>query len=192
MENLRCFIAIDFCKDILQQVFWVQNQLVKDGFHEIRWMKADNLHITLKFLGDTEVEKITVLKDKIDQVCATTRSFELRYEKMGVFPGWANPRILWLGFERSAQLHTLAEKIETACNEMGFEAEKRPFSPHLTIGRFKQDFPLHKMAILREKCSQLHFDIPKQIIINVHLYRSILKPSGAEYSRIHSSPLLNG
>lgn len=192
MENIRCFIAIDFCEDTLQQVFWIQNQLVKDGFQEIRWMKADNLHITLKFLGDTEVKKITVLKDKIDQACATIRSFKLNYEKMGVFPGWANPRILWLGFERSAQLHTLAEKIETACNEMGFEAEKRPFSPHLTIGRFKRDFPLHKTALLREKCSRLHLDIPKEKFSNVHLYRSILKSSGAEYSRIHTSPLING
>ena len=189
MENIRCFIAIDFCQDTLQQVIWIQNQLSKDGFQEIRWMKADNLHITLKFLGDTSVGKITELTNKIDEVCATTQSFELSYEKMGVFPGWANPRILWLGFEKSAQLHSLAEKIETVCNELGFEAEKKSFSPHLTIGRFNRDFPLHKTALLQEKCNLLVFAITKEKITNVHLYRSILKPSGAEYSRIHSSKL---
>jgi 2'-5' RNA ligase len=189
MENIRCFIAIDFCQDILQQVLWVQNQLIKDGFQEIRWMKADNLHITLKFLGDTAFEKISVLKDKIDHVCATTLSFELSYEKMGVFPGWANPRILWLGFERPAQLRTLAEKIETACIKLGFEQEKRPFSPHLTIGRFNQNFPFHKTALLREKCSQLQMHIPKEKVTSVCLYRSILKPTGSEYLKIHTAQL---
>lgn len=189
MENIRCFIAIDFYQDTLQQIKWIQNELFKDGFHEIRWMMADNLHITIKFLGETAVGKITELTNKMDDVCLIMKSFELSFEKLGVFPGWTNPRILWLGFERSAQLHTLAEKIEIACYEMGFEAEKRPFSPHLTIGRFNRDFPLNKMALLREKCSQMQISIPKEMVTNIHLYRSILKPSGAEYSRMHTSPL---
>lgn len=189
MENIRCFIAIDFCQNTLHQIKSVQNHLLKDGFQEIRWMKAESLHITLKFLGDTTVGKISELTNKMDEVCVMTKFFELSFEKLGVFPGWTNPRILWLGFERSAQLHTLAEKIETACNEVGFEAEKRPFSPHLTIGRFNRDFPLDKTALLREKCGQLHLSIPKEKVTNVQLYRSILKPSGAEYSRLHTSPL---
>lgn len=189
MEKYRCFIAIDFYQDTLQQIIQIQNQLSKDGLQEIRWMRAENLHITLKFLGDTAVEKITKLKEKMNLVCATMQPFELSFQKLGVFPGWTNPRILWLGFERSSSLQNLAEKIGTACNELGFEADKRPFSPHLTIGRFNQNFPYQNSDLLREKCNQLQMHIPKEKVAKIHLYRSILKPSGAEYSRIHTSPL---
>lgn len=189
MEKFRCFIAIDFYQDTLQQIIQIQNQLSKEGLQEIRWIKAENLHITLKFLRDTAVEKIKNLKEKMSMVCATMRPFELSFEKLGVFPGWTNPRILWLGFERSSSLQNLAEKIETACNELGFEAEKRLFSPHLTIGRFNQNFPYKNSGLLREKCSQLQMHIQKEKVTNIHIYRSILKPSGAEYSRMHTSPL---
>lgn len=189
MENIRCFIAIDFCQDTLQKVNQIQNQLFKDGFQEIRWIKAENLHITLKFLGDTEAGKIIELKEKMDQVCATTTSFELIFEKLGVFPGWTNPRILWVGFEKSAQLKTLAENIEAASSGLGFEAERRPFSPHITIGRFNRNLPVHKTGLLQERCNGIQLDIPKEMVTNIHLYRSILKPSGAEYSRLHTSQL---
>lgn len=191
MENVRSFIAIDFCQNTLQQIRQVQIQLSKDGIQGIRWMKADNLHITLKFLGNTTLGKLTEIIKIMNQICAVTKSFELCFEGMGVFPGWANPRILWLGFERSMQLQSLAEKIETACNEVGFEAEKRPLTPHLTIGRFNESPSSHNWSLMRERYSQFQWNLQKEKVTKIHLYRSVLKPSGAEYSQIHTS-LFNG
>jgi RNA 2',3'-cyclic 3'-phosphodiesterase len=190
MDNLRCFIAIDFYQDTLNRVRGLQEQLFEEGFHEIRWMRAENLHITLKFLGDTDREKIAELRDKMFQVSRTSKPFILDFKGMGVFPGWENPRIFWLGFERSAELQTLGAKIETVCKELGFAPEKRSFSPHLTIGRFIQSSSSPRMALLKDKCEQLKIQFPKEIVTSIHLYQSILKPSGAEYSRLFTSQLI--
>jgi 2'-5' RNA ligase len=189
MSTLRCFIAIDFDQTVIQSIVEIQKSFKNIAFLSIRWVKADNLHLTLKFLGETDSKKIPLVKEIMDRISTSMTPFNIRLSQMGVFPGWRNPRILWLGIEKSDDILSLASKIEKELESLGFPGETRPFSPHLTIGRIKDDFPFSSLDSLRNKCKEDSEFVFVDIVSKINFYKSDLQPQGPKYSLLHSSVL---
>jgi len=189
MEKYRCFIAIDFDPKVCQQIIQMQALFSQESIHSIRWITADNLHLTLKFLGDTDQNNIPIIIEKMNQTSSIFPPFEIKLNKTSVFPNWKNPRILWLGIEQSEKLQSLAKKIEKEMEILGFAAERRPFSPHLTIGRFIGRSVSQQTELLEKQFNQMNIQFPLNQVSKINLYRSVLRPTGAVYTLLSSSYL---
>ena len=191
MANYRCFIAVDFNQQILAEIANIQNSINKTVYQSIRWVKANNLHLTIKFFGDTASENIPKIANSMDCISSTMIPFPLRLSGMGVFPGWKNPRILWLGIEKPEKVQFLAEEIEGDMGKLGIAREKRPFSPHLTIARINDNFPYQKIELLKIRCNEEKFNFPDNVVSKINLYRSDLQPHGPIYHLLHTSLFCN-
>ncbi len=175
---IRTFIAIDLPDAVRQNIAALQEELKRDR-EKISWTKPENIHLTLKFLGDTDESKIDDIANIISGIASEYPAFRLNVSDLGVFPNFRRPRVLWVGLPNPpAALLEIAEKIESGLAEMGFAKEARPFSPHLTIGRVKA--PLSDRFIKRLKNHAFAgglFDVKEILII-----KSDLHPQGAIYT----------
>lgn len=146
----------------------------------VRWVPPENLHLTLKFLGDTPKDKIPELQETLQKAVSQQRKFALKAVGVGCFPNAKRPRVVWVGLEGGVvELKTLAEQIENTIAPLGFPTEKRPFSPHLTIGRVKelQDHQLGQILAAFKAG-----EIAAWANEKVSLMQSILQSSGAEHT----------
>ena len=142
----------------------------------IRWVPQQNVHLTLKFLGETPEESIPQIEAALESVCLGHRAFDLALEGVGAFPSVNRARTLWVGAGEGAEaLTALAEDVEFALQQLGFEREKRPFHPHATVGRAKDG---RAVMTGEEPVSEpLGFSVR-----SVELVRSRLTDEGAVYS----------
>src|SRR6266404_312162 len=138
-EYWRLFIAIELPSNVRRTLI-DRIDLVREAVPEARasWAGEENLHLTLKFLGDTEPTKVEGLSQAIQRCANAVRPFEMNLESCGVFPPHGQPRVLWIGVEDpSGQLASLHRELEDECGRVGFAREQRPFRPHLTIARIR-------------------------------------------------------
>lgn len=134
---MRLFIGVWLSEAMRDEVVRYITSARK-GSQGFKWSHPEQLHFTLKFLGEVEREKVPSLVRVLDTVATGKKPFELRLGKTGGFPEGGTPRILWIGLSSAQQdLELLAGVVDTACNSLGFPGEKRPFKPHLTIARAK-------------------------------------------------------
>ena len=179
--SLRCFIAVNIPPDIRAAVGEAIETLRSTGA-DVKWVHADNLHITLKFLGSTEDSLVGPIRDSLQKKIASSTPFYIKISGIGTFPSGRNPRVVWIGVEDRGNLTGLQEVIEGVAAEFGFPPEARPYSPHLTIGRVRSN---RKAAGLLESVKGLQgrdfggFDVRR-----VALVKSVLKPLGPEYSSL--------
>ena len=137
MAALRTFIAIDVPPAVLDTITRIQNRFKPLGLHA-SWVKPGNIHLTLKFLGDTDPDRIPGIQNKLTETLAPFAPFRLSLNSVGVFPDTKNPRVLWLGLKDDEEkLKILQAAVEKASASVGFPREQRPFSPHLTLARIK-------------------------------------------------------
>jgi 2'-5' RNA ligase len=183
---MRLFIAIELSPDIRSGLSDLQNVLQRQG-RGVRWVNVSGIHCTLKFLGEVDEEKVPRLVEKLSGI--TTPPFELSVRRLGVFPGWRSPRVVWVGVETaSPHLVVLQRRIERAVAPLGFPPEKRSFKPHLTLGRVRQKDGLDPLVhYLREHHDRV--DLGEFKVDGYVLFQSILRTSGAEYRSIHHFPL---
>ena len=135
---MRLFIGVWLAENIRDEVVRYIS-IAREQIPGFKWSAPEQLHFTLRFLGETPEKEITPLSEALQSVTANLRPFELRLGKPGCFPGRSCPRILWIGLAKGDQeLRNLAERVETACVQSGFPAADRPFKPHLTIARAKE------------------------------------------------------
>lgn len=179
----RIFTAIDI-SDAARKMCADYIQNLRGEFPDLRvgWEKPEKLHLTLKFLGDTDEMQLSNL---IEAVTAATRQisdFKLRIIETGAFPSAKNARILWLGVRDAAgDLSKLNELLETEGERRGFAREKRNFKPHLTIARLREP---HKSARLIERHLRGSFESEKFSVSEATIYESRLQKSGSIYSII--------
>jgi 2'-5' RNA ligase len=181
-NKIRSFIAIDLPGDFKHVLDPVLNQL-KRITPKIKWVKSSGVHITLKFLGDITPKK----KEEIQQILKSSTkscpSFELGAGSYGAFPNTHKPRVIWLGFQAIPEnaLNLLHKNVEENLEPLGFELERRKFSPHLTLGRLRFPVPTDDVWNYLDSTPfpEYRFNVDKIIF-----YRSILNPSGAEYSAL--------
>lgn len=143
----------------------------------VKWVAFENLHITLKFLGEIDEGKKGKITPAIAAVCQRHRPFTVILEGLGCFPGPRNPRVLWVGVEQgAAAVGALAAELEEALARFGFDKEGR-FHPHLTIGRVKR--PCRVEGLLESKIRTDPFEVA-----SVVLFSSTLRPEGPSYDEL--------
>ena len=137
--GLRTFLAIDLPSS-LHSTIGQKQEILKRELAGISWVKSENLHITLKFLGDTPETKIDELQQVVTQAVKGIPSFVITLRGFGAFPDKRAPRTLWTGIEGDTEiLVSLANQIESAVAPLGFPPESKPFRPHLTLARIKRN-----------------------------------------------------
>lgn len=137
MKTLRTFIALDMPPEVKAAIAsYVQPFKSLRG--RVSWVKPENLHLTLKFLGDTPANRVEEIATALQEIAAATTAFSANIVGAGAFPNGEKPRVLWVGLSEPAEtLLQLAQAIDAQMHRFGFAKEKRAFAPHLTIGRVK-------------------------------------------------------
>ncbi|MDD5686683.1 MAG: RNA 2',3'-cyclic phosphodiesterase [Elusimicrobia bacterium] len=183
---MRLFIAVNIKEENKKEVLKIQSTF-KESFFDIKWVESENLHLTLKFLGEIAEEKVNPLKEKIKQLVSGIKKFEIDFCRTGVFPNIEFPRVLWIGVEKGeTELKNLSQNIETSLEEIGFEKEKKLFSVHLTIGRFRSGKNKEKLKDIIKKVSVEKYE---DIVESVFLIRSTLTANGPVYNIIEEFQL---
>ncbi len=176
---MRVFLAIAFPlhiqEDIIQEV-----TSVKQKFPDFKWVKKTSLHLTLKFLGNTEPTKIAEINSHLKNSFEDILPFELICSKSGLFPNSQRPRVFYLGLQESSALSSCYEIIENKLTPLGFKKETRKFNPHITLARIKNTLLHEKRTLL------LAHSIPKIKIYTteITLMQSNLFPDGARYTAV--------
>ena len=191
MSLLRAFIAIEIPPPIhtaiTRQTARLQAAL---GPALVRWAPIENVHLTLKFLGDISVSNVELLTQMLGVEAGRLAPFEIRVEGLGAFPDMRRPRVVWIGVHAPAELEALQHSIEAAAARLGYPGEKRAFSPHLTIGRVKQHTQGEALQSIRSELEATQVGLLGTArITSLNLFKSELKPTGAVYTRLFSAPL---
>jgi 2'-5' RNA ligase len=191
MTLLRTFIAVEIPREIQSAIYQSTvnlRQTINRSY--IRWVPPQNIHITLKFLGDVSPANLELLKQMLKAETAQVDHFSIQVGTLGVFPGLRYPRVIWIGIDAPPALESLQRGIETATTRLGYEAENRPFSPHLTIARFNLRISTAELPQVRAILEKTSVGILGKVDVDaVHLFKSDLKPSGVIYSRLYTAPL---
>lgn len=185
METLRLFIAIPLPEPLLRQLAQVQRTLEKEmPAGSVRWVNPAGIHLTLKFLGDTPEGKIPAIQDVLTAVARRAVPCTFTVGDLGCFPNLRRPRVIWVGVqEPGGQLQALQEAVERAMVPLGYPREGRGFSPHLTLGRVKDSVPSRDVARIGEIVGATGLGTLGEVRADSFaLIRSILKPTGAEYT----------
>jgi 2'-5' RNA ligase len=179
---IRCFIAISLSDEILDELDSYLQQLKKIS-PGVRWVKPAAIHITLKFLGEQPAQLVGSVERELTGISDVCSPFALSVVGTGCFPNRNRPRVFWLGLEHDAQnsLFKLHEWIDKRLEPLGFTREKRRFSPHLTIGRAKEQsrYPEVFEYFTEHPFPELKFDVNEVVFM-----RSELRPEGAKYTPI--------
>jgi 2'-5' RNA ligase len=190
-ETVRAFVAVSVDDAVENAVAALVDEL-RAGRNDggIRWVRRGNLHLTLKFLGPAvPAGKLEPLKPMLERIAAETAPFELSVRGVGGFPSLERPRVIWVGLEGEG-LGQLARRVEEAAVRCGFEAEKRAFTGHLTIGRVGSyrgfDTIRRALQAARER------DFGRSRIDALTLYRSTLGPEGSVYDPLARYELRGG
>src|SRR5215216_1553244 len=139
MSLLRAFIAVEIPLEIRKTVCTATSKLRNEIEALVRWVPIENMHLTLKFLGDVSPSNVDLLSGMLRAEMDLFHCFELRLIGLGSFPSLKRPRVIYVGIQAPAVLESLQRGIESATHRLGYESEERGFSPHLTIGRVKQN-----------------------------------------------------
>jgi len=180
MKNqIRAFIAVDVSQDVRGKI----HRLIQSAQRKIdgtNWVAPQNLHITLKFLGDISLNGLPELTRALTETVTPMEPFELEFGGCGAFPDLRSPKTLWIGCTNGAKkLEQLAQAVEESVVSLGYSRENRRFSPHLTIGRIKkQANPLEVSKLFESNASQ---DFGTTLIDEVVLYSSELTRQGPIY-----------
>jgi len=186
MDTVRAFIAVDIGDEIRGKLDELQRKLKKTPAN-VRWIKPQNIHLTLAFLGDVPAQTLPSLKAALDETVQGLGPFELEAAGTGFFGRPNRPRVLWAGMVDCPPLMELQNKIVGALQTSEIEFDNKPFSPHLTLGRIKA--PNHTESLLA-KLEKYKDELLGQTRIDAaQLIQSELKPHGAEYGVLHCTPL---
>ena len=191
MEQIRSFIAVELSQELKNELAWLQERLKNPPRPWMKWVDPQSIHITLKFLGDTPVGKIEAVKAAMKEAALGVSPFALKAGGLGVFPNPRRAQVIWVGLNGDAQkLAALQRRLEKRLEALGFAAEERPFSAHLTLGRVRRDAlppqqeEIGRLAATMECC--LNSGVAVESIC---LIKSQLTPQGPIYSRLAEVPL---
>jgi len=193
MSLLRTFIAVEIPPHVQKKIQQETEPLRKAiGAPLVRWVSVQNIHLTLKFLGDVSSASVDILSQMLRTEADSYPAFDMQISGVGSFPSLRRPRVLFIGIQAPAELEALYRGIESASARLGYESESRDFSPHLTLGRVKQDASALDQQRIRHVLEETKIDSLGTARVNsVHLYKSDLKPTGSVYTQIFSAPLKN-
>jgi 2'-5' RNA ligase len=179
---MRLFVAIELPEHVRQNL--------ADLLHEFRaispqtkWVRPENMHLTLKFLGETASEQLNEVKATLHRIYSS-EPIELEFRGLGFFPNARRPRVLWAGIESSLNLSGVATEIDQALHKLGFPLDDRTFTPHLTLARFSQ--PALSPALQAAALENASRAFGAFFVRQFQLIESKLKSAGAEYTTLQS------
>lgn len=189
---MRTFLAIEVADSLvpsLEREIDLLKERIPDG--TVRWLGADSIHLTMKFLGDVSPGKLDAVRSKAQELTSDSEEMRLTVGDFGVFPNMERPRVLWIGVsESTGELQRLKADLEEGMEDLGFEPERRGFTPHLTVGRVRRNIGRGQREELAGALHRVQVgDLGEMNAHELTLFRSDLKPSGAVYTALDRFPL---
>lgn len=185
MEKIRTFIAVTLPAGVHEALGAISQELAPQVPEKsVKWVKPERMHLTLRFLGDTPVNRLDDVTGGLDAVADASAPFTLHLDQLGCFPDERRPRVIWVGVRgETKEAAALKHAIDRVLAPLGWEPEERPFHPHVTLGRVKRhhhqvELPWGSPVVSR----------PLNVHA-VHLVESKLRPDGPEYTVRHTSSL---
>lgn len=190
---LRLFISAHLTPDLLAAIGDVQAQLKRrmTGL-PLTWTRPEGIHLTLKFLGDTDPARVESIVAGLRAAASSHRSFTLSVAGLGCFPNLRQPNVIWVGVQDpDGALRRLAASVDAATVRLGWDKETRPFTGHLTLARVKRDARNEERRIIGEQVGQFPLPDPLGLlpIASLHLMASELNPGGSIYTELAAAPL---
>jgi len=184
MTELRAFLAVPLPAELQQTITRLQRELTP-RVGELRWTRPETLHLTLRFFGQITEEQLEKVATSMLSVGVRQAPFTVRVRGLGAFPAPRRPRVLWLGLDPAQPLHGLYDTCQTQLAAAGIAAEPRPFSPHLTLGRYRQ----HAAGLDDLVATYADRDFGALPIEQLVLYESRLLKGGAQHIPRCKTPL---
>jgi len=187
---MRTFIAIELPKEIRDSLANLQDKLKSTGA-DVKWVEPDNIHLTLKFLGEIDDQKLDKITSILENIAKDKNSFHIFISSIGAFPRISSPRVIWVGIDMGEKetkgiVKALEEKIE----KIGIPKEDRPFSSHITIGRTRSALNLQKLAEgLKTLENDLKIKVAEFDVTKITLFKSTLTPKGPIYEVLKETNL---
>jgi 2'-5' RNA ligase len=184
---MRLFVALEIPATVRDNLAAMIGELrvadASSSKNKARWVPAENLHVTLKFIGNVDAGKLQAIRAALGEVRSGS-AVELRFRGLGFFPNEKRARVLWAGIEASPNLARLAGEIEARLEESGIPRETRTFAPHLTLARFDPPGISEGLRSAVSKNATREFGMMGSG--EFHLFESKTRPTGAEYTRLSS------
>lgn len=166
---MRLFVAIALPEPVQQQLAQLRRELAG-----ARWVRPEQLHLTLAFLGEVAEERLEQLTAALGSI--RYQPFALQFDRLGCFPNQRHPRVVWIGLQPNPELQRLAQAVQAAVTACGISLEERPFHPHITLARLKQADPRQLAALLTQQPA-----LPEVAVATFLLFQSRLSVQGAEH-----------
>jgi 2'-5' RNA ligase len=188
---LRSFVALSIPAEI-QKFIALSTAHVQKALPRplIRWVAPQNVHLTLKFLGDVSPANLEKLSEALKVEVVTHETFNISVGGLGSFPNPRRAHIIWIGLEVPAALTVLLHGVEAVAERLGYASEDRPFSPHLTIGRVRQNPSGTDFHRIRSALEETTIGTLGTFLVNaVHIFKSDLQLGGSVYSHLYTLPM---
>ena len=181
---MRLFVALEIPSDVRENLAALLKSL-RVVSPQTRWVRPENLHVTLKFIGEVPETRLAAIRSAIAGV-RSDQPVTLDFRGLGFFPNDEHPRVFWVGIAASQNLKSVAADIDKAMEKLGIPREQRPFSPHLTLARFEPPGLSDKLrSAIQENAAR---DFGSLRTSQFHLIESKLESSGAEYTTLERFP----
>lgn len=182
---MRAFIALELPQTLRERLAEIAGALRVPGA-KVRWVTAENIHLTLKFLGDIGEDQAEAMKAAVREAARETRPLKLAVGDLGAFPNRRSPRVIWVGIQPHERLAALQARLEEAAEQAGVARDERRFSPHLTLGRVKY---LPRRNNLTSRLREVRVERFYYEMEWVTLFRSDLEREGARYTALERAKL---
>ena len=189
-DHVRLFVACEVPDDVKETIGEVIDGLKQKSGTAVRWIRADGVHVTLKFLGEVPTKKLPAVKLAIQEAVVGHSPFELEFSTIGTFGGREGLRIMWVGIAGDVlRLEALVRAVNAALAVVGFEPERRPFRPHLTLGRVRDEISTRHRAEIEVAVGKSTVPQVSWRTAQVSLMRSRITAQGATYEVLATFPL---
>lgn len=188
---MRTFIAIELPKDIKDALASLQEQLKVSG-SDVKWVSPENIHLTLKFLGEIDEAKLSKIIEIMADICVNKHPFQLRIWSCGAFPKINFPRVIWVGIDKGdSEVKEIAKDLQEEIAKIGIPKEERAFSSHITIGRVRslrnRDKLISGLGALASNCAEK--GLGEFSVTKITLFKSTLTPKGPIYEAVKEANL---
>lgn len=183
-QVLRAFVAIELPPEVQKKLGQVIQKLqVQLQCISIRWVKPQNIHLTLKFLGEVSLNNLEAIKGILVKEAAEVSPFEFSVGELGAFPNIKRPRVLWLHVAAPPELLTLQRAIDLQTSRLGYLSEEKNYSPHITVGRVNRQADAEDLNRIATLLRSTHLGLVEVVRVStVTLFRSDLHPDGSVYT----------
>ncbi len=194
---IRTFLAVELGEELRKRIAQTQQdlkqRLSREALRDVRisWVQPGSIHLTIKFLGDTDEQLIDPMRTAIDQAMREHRPLYIPLERLGTFPRPQQPRVLWVGAsqqweqgEEAKRLAVLHRAVEDCCATFHFASDGRPLSPHLTLARVKEGERQVGQALAKSGAMDRSLSLESVALESIVLMKSELRPTGSVYTKL--------